>query len=76
MTIQTYNYLHRVDDDYTKLDNYTRKGGFKMVKKAAKLEKQMLRHARDLEFEEAARLRDEISRIRHEGLGLPELKAG
>jgi excinuclease ABC subunit B len=47
-----------------------------LMKKAAKLEKQMLRHARDLEFEEAARLRDEIGRIRHEGLGLPELKAG
>jgi excinuclease ABC subunit B len=47
-----------------------------LLKKAAKLEKQMLRHARDLEFEEAARLRDEIRAIRREGLGLPELKAG
>jgi excinuclease ABC subunit B len=47
-----------------------------LLKKAAKLEKQMLRHARDLEFEEAARLRDEIRAIRQEGLGLPELKAG
>jgi len=46
-----------------------------LLKKAAKLEKQMLRHARDLEFEEAARLRDEIRRIRQEGLGLPDLKA-
>jgi excinuclease ABC subunit B len=47
-----------------------------LMKKAVKLEKQMLRHARDLEFEEAARLRDEIRRIRQEGLGLPDLKAG
>jgi excinuclease ABC subunit B len=47
-----------------------------LLKKAAKLEKQMLRHARDLEFEEAARLRDEIRHLRQEGLGLPELKAG
>ena len=47
-----------------------------LMKKAARLEKQMLRHARDLEFEEAARLRDEIRRIRQEGLGLPDLKAG
>jgi len=47
-----------------------------LMKKAAKLEKQMLRHARDLEFEEAARLRDEIRRLRLEGLGLPDLKAG
>ncbi|MDX1507748.1 MAG: excinuclease ABC subunit UvrB [Woeseiaceae bacterium] len=47
-----------------------------LLRKAAKLEKQMLRHARDLEFEEAARLRDEIRRIREEGLGLSDLKAG
>ena len=47
-----------------------------LLRKAAKLEKQMLKHARDLEFEEAARLRDEIRRIREEGLGLSDLKAG
>ena len=47
-----------------------------LMRKATKLEKQMLRHARDLEFEEAARLRDEIARIRQEGLGLPDSKAG
>jgi excinuclease ABC subunit B len=47
-----------------------------LLKKAAKLEKRMLRHARDLEFEEAARLRDEIRHIRQEGLGLPDRKAG
>ncbi len=47
-----------------------------LMKRSAKLEKQMLRHARDLEFEEAARLRDEIWRIREEGLGLPDTKAG
>jgi excinuclease ABC subunit B len=47
-----------------------------LMKRATKLEKRMLRHARDLEFEEAAHLRDEIQRIRQEGLGLPDLKAG
>ncbi|MCH8100202.1 MAG: excinuclease ABC subunit UvrB [Proteobacteria bacterium] len=47
-----------------------------LLKKAAKLEKQMLRHARDLEFEEAARLRDEIQRMRDHGLGLKQAKAG
>ena len=47
-----------------------------LMKRAAKLEKQMLKHARDLEFEEAARLRDEIQRIRAEGLGIGDLKAG
>ena len=36
----------------------------------------MYQHARDLEFEEAAKLRDDIQRIRELGLGLPESKAG
>jgi len=47
-----------------------------LLKRAAKLEKQMLKHARDLEFEEAARLRDEIHRIRDHGLGISQRKAG
>jgi excinuclease ABC subunit B len=42
-----------------------------MMKKAAKLEKRMLRHARDLEFEEAAKLRDEIEALRNNAMGLP-----
>jgi len=37
-----------------------------------RLEKAMHRHARDLEFEEAARLRDEVSSLRQEMLELPE----
>jgi excinuclease ABC subunit B len=45
-----------------------------LLKKAAKLEKQMLKHARDLEFEEAARLRDEIQQMRAHGLGLDRQK--
>ncbi len=36
----------------------------------------MLKHARDLEFEEAASLRDDIQAIRAIGLGLGEKKAG
>ncbi len=63
----------RVGDDSVAYDTMTPEA---LVKLAAKLEKQMLRHARDLEFEEAARLRDEIRRIREEGLGLPSTKAG
>ena len=47
-----------------------------LMKRAAKLEKKMLRHARDLEFEEAARLRDEIQIVRDFGLGLGDQKAG
>ena len=47
-----------------------------LLKRAAKLEKRMLKHARDLEFEEAAGLRDEIQHIREVGLGISDRKAG
>ena len=47
-----------------------------LLKKAAKLEKQMLKAARDLEFEEAARLRDQIHRMREFSMGLTHKKAG
>ena len=47
-----------------------------LLKRAAKLEKKMLKHARDLEFEEAARLRDEIQSMRAQGLGIGGAKAG
>ena len=47
-----------------------------LLKRAAKLEKKMLKHARDLEFEEAARLRDEIQTIRAMGLGIDGQRAG
>jgi excinuclease ABC subunit B len=47
-----------------------------LLKKIAVLEKQMYKHARDLEFEEAAQLRDQIEHMRRVGLGLPEEKAG
>jgi excinuclease ABC subunit B len=36
------------------------------------LEKQMYRHARDLEFEEAASIRDQISELRQQAPGSPE----
>ncbi len=40
------------------------------------LEKRMYAHARDLEFERAAKLRDEIEELRRDGIGLPEQVAG
>ena len=46
-----------------------------LIRRAAKLEKRMLKHARDLEFEEAAGLRDEIQRIRADSLGIADRKA-
>jgi excinuclease ABC subunit B len=63
----------RIAEDSSKYETMTPE---KLLKHAVKLEKQMLRHARELEFEEAARIRDEIRRIRLEGLGLPDSKAG
>ncbi len=44
----------------------------KLAKEVKKLEKQMHRHARDLEFEEAAKLRDRIRVIQERNLGLME----
>jgi excinuclease ABC subunit B len=43
-----------------------------LLAKIQKLEKRMYEHARELEFEEAARLRDEISTLRRDGLVAPE----
>ena len=42
----------------------------------AGLEKQMYKHARDLEFEEAAQIRDRIDQMRRMGLGFAAKKAG
>jgi excinuclease ABC subunit B len=57
------------------LTEYANLSPEKLLKKIKQLEKRMYRHARDLEFEEAARLRDEIQAIRQHGLGFPESKA-
>ncbi len=46
------------------------------IRRIEQLEKQMYQHARDLEFEEAARVRDEIEELRRVGFGLPEALAG
>jgi excinuclease ABC subunit B len=51
-------------------------GPEELLKKAAKLEKKMLKHARDLEFEEAAKLRDEIQMVRAMAFGIPASDAG
>ncbi len=47
-----------------------------VVRKIKKLEQDMLKHARNLEFEEAARLRDQIHRLRNAELGLGRAKTG
>ncbi len=46
------------------------------MRRIKQLETEMFRRARNLEFEEAARLRDEIDTLKRAGFGLPEVKAG
>jgi excinuclease ABC subunit B len=62
-------------EDYARLaEEASAYGGIRpeqLARRIRDLEERMHRHARDLEFEEAARLRDEIHRIEHYGLGLP-----
>ena len=47
-----------------------------LAKKIKELEQQMFKHAQDLEFEEAAKLRDQIHRIQEQNMGLMERAAG
>ena len=47
----------------------------KLLHKLKKLEQQMYQHARDLEFEEAARLRDQIRKLQQGAFGLDEHSA-
>ncbi len=46
------------------------------VKRIKKLEAEMMKLARNLEFEQAARLRDEIQRLRQSAFGAPKTLAG
>jgi excinuclease ABC subunit B len=47
-----------------------------VMRRVKKLEAEMLKHARNLEFEEAAKLRDQISQLKKASLGLATSKAG
>ncbi|MBS0396141.1 MAG: UvrB/UvrC motif-containing protein, partial [Proteobacteria bacterium] len=47
-----------------------------VMKRIKKLEAEMMKLARNLEFEAAAKLRDEISELRRSGLGLTGRRAG
>jgi excinuclease ABC subunit B len=46
------------------------------VKRIKKLEAEMMKLARNLEFEQAARLRDEIQKLRQSAFGIPSSLAG
>jgi excinuclease ABC subunit B len=47
----------------------------KLGKKIKQLEQKMFQHAQNLEFEEAAHLRDEIKQLREHAMGMVETKA-
>ncbi len=51
---------------------YATMSGKELQRRLKELEEQMFRHARDLEFEEAARIRDEMKKIQEQNMGLTE----
>jgi len=52
------------------VSRYGRLSAEQLAKEIGKLERQMYEHARNLEFEEAARVRDEIRRMEERNLGM------
>jgi excinuclease ABC subunit B len=46
------------------------------LKRIKKLEAEMMKLARNLEFEQAARLRDQIQKLRHAAFGVPDTRVG
>jgi excinuclease ABC subunit B len=62
-------HLKRVAEE---MAEYANLSPAQVAKKIKALEHEMYRHAQDLEFEDAARVRDEIKRLQHYGLGVPE----
>jgi excinuclease ABC subunit B len=47
-----------------------------VMQKIRRIEQKMYEHARNLEFEEAAKLRDDIQELRRYGLGMPDAEVG
>ena len=64
-------YIRKVAEDEAE---YSAISPAKMLREIKKLEKQMYQHAQDLEFEEAAALRDKIGRMREKSLHMPDVK--
>ena len=56
----------------SEVDRYRQMSPQEALRRIEALEKRMFRHARDLEFEEAAGLRDEINEARQQGFHLTE----
>ena len=51
---------------------YARMTPEQVLARIVQLEKRMYQHARDLEFEQAARLRDEIAELQQGAIGFPK----
>jgi excinuclease ABC subunit B len=56
--------------------NYSDMSPDQALKRIKKLDAEMMKLARNLEFEQAARLRDEIQKLRQAALGVPGTLAG
>ena len=65
--------LPKAADERVRYEAMTPEKRIKLIKQ---LEVQMQKHARNLEFEEAARVRDDIRVLREVDMGLPAVKAG
>jgi excinuclease ABC subunit B len=62
----------RPGGDTRRTGSYERLTPEQAIARMQQLEKKMYQHARDLEFEQAARLRDEINELREQGMGFPK----
>jgi excinuclease ABC subunit B len=56
-------------------ERYERLSPEQILARVAQLEKRMYEHARNLEFEQAARLRDEVNELRQQSVGMPPPRA-
>ncbi len=63
--------MRRVAEPRSNYENLTPEQALKQI---VVLEKKMHQHARDLEFEQAAQVRDEIDGLRRDSLGLPDVR--
>lgn len=70
MEYSTANGAERFLDVAQHLAKYDTLSPAELSKKMKALEKQMLLHAKNLEFEEAARVRDQLQHLQHEFMGL------
>ena len=69
---QRYKQMHEIAEV---IDDYTVLTPELAIKQIQQLEQKMYECARNLEFEDAARIRDEIHRLKNFALGTPDVEA-